>query len=309
MRRAACLAAAVLAGCAHRAPPLPARPPVAAGPYLHGPMPADDRAPPFAVAGWAPFTRSAAVAIAMREWRLWGQPVDDDPPDTRPPPLPDQKPERFQGLWQRVGEYWWEGQNPGQKEAAYTGIHDENGQVFPASVDGDYAWSAAFISYVMRLSGAGDRFAYAPNHSTYINAAAAGSLPAIRAYPPQAYAPQPGDMICVARGGAAGLKFADLPTAASFPSHCDIVLSSQPGTLLVVGGNVDDAVTAKHVPVTAQGLLATPDGTPLDTRHAWFVVLRIFYDPEPAPPAPDPANRISRNMPGAAPNLAVNAVN
>ncbi|MGG2305085.1 DUF2272 domain-containing protein, partial [Salmonella enterica] len=90
-----------------------------------------------------PFTRADAVGIALREWRVFNQPVDDDPPGTRPPPLPDQKPERFPGLWQRVGEYWWEGQDPGEREAAWTGMHDSDGTVFEAAHDGAYAWSAA----------------------------------------------------------------------------------------------------------------------------------------------------------------------
>ncbi len=61
--------------------------------------------PEFASKPYAPFTRADVVAIALREWRLFGQPIDDDPPDTRPPPPPELKPERMAGLWQRVGEY------------------------------------------------------------------------------------------------------------------------------------------------------------------------------------------------------------
>ena len=48
--------------------------------------------------------------------------------------------------------------------------------------------------------------------------------------------------------------------------------------LSVVGGNVDDAVTVKHVPVTPDGHLAPPGGPPLDGRYPWFVVLRVLYD-------------------------------
>ena len=59
--------------------------------------------------------------------------------------------------------------------------------------------------------------------------------------------------------------------------------SAQPGELSVIGGNVDDAVALTHVPVTAGGLLANPDGTILDTRYPWFVVLRVLYDAEAEP--------------------------
>ena len=77
-----------------------------------------------------------------------------------------------QGLWQRVGLYWWLGLDPSWPQSGWTGIHDQNGQVFSDTRDGYYAWSAAFICYVMRLAGAGGSFPYSENHADYINAAA-----------------------------------------------------------------------------------------------------------------------------------------
>ena len=47
--------------------------------------------------------------------------------------------------------------------------------------------------------------------------------------------------------------------------------------LSVLGGNVDDAVTMKHVPTTATGMLAAPDGTVVDSRYPWLTVLRVTY--------------------------------
>jgi hypothetical protein len=238
----------------------------------------DPRIPPFARIPYEPFSRDAAVAIALREWRLFGSPVDDDPPGTHPLPLPEDKPERLEGLWQRVGEYWWLGLPADAPEAAWTGKHDGNGQVFAAAEDDNFAWSAAFISYVMRIAGAGGRFPYAAGHFVYIDAAYETALGqanwAIQAEPPEAYAPQIGDLICLSRGGR-NLRFADLP--ARFPGHCDIVVATGPGTLDVIGGNVDDAVTLKHIPVTPEGRLADAGGTVLDTRYPWFVVLRVLY--------------------------------
>ena len=67
-----------------------------------------------------------------------------------------------------------------------------------------------------------------------------------------------------------------------FPAHCDIVVdTSVPGQIAVIGGNVDDAVTMKHVPVTADGKLAAPDGVVLDTRYPWMVVLRLLVPAVP----------------------------
>jgi hypothetical protein len=45
----------------------------------------------------------------------------------------------------------------------------------------------------------------------------------------------------------------------------------------VIGGNVDNAVALKHVPVGADGRLVGPGGTPIDSDYPWFVVLRIDY--------------------------------
>ena len=204
-------------------------------------MPPDAHVPPFATRPYEPFSTQAVVAIALREWRLFGQPVDDDPPGTRPPPAPGDKPERQPGLWQRVGEYWWLGLNAGDPDSAWTGKHDASGRVFPATEDGEYAWSAAFVSYVMRIAGAGPYFPYAADHADYINAAArmagnASTSWVVNAERPEAYAPQPGDLICTGRGAAGSLRFDDLP-AGHFPAHCDIVVDTTvPGQVAVIGG-------------------------------------------------------------------------
>jgi hypothetical protein len=272
--RAACVVVALLAGCAAPAPVTPAAPPAANR---------QGHVPEFASKPYEPFNRADAVAIALREWRLFGQPVDDDPPGTRPRPRPEDKPERMAGLWQRVGEYWWIGQDADQPEGAWTGMHDENGVVFPADQDGYYAWSAAFISYVMRIAGATSRFPYSPAHHTYINIAKQMSLGqtagwAVTAERPDAYAPQPGDLICAGRGKQAErLRFEDLPTRKGFPAHCAIVVATGE-TLSVIGGNVDDAVSLTHVPTTADGHLAAPGDIVVDTRYPWLVVLRVQYD-------------------------------
>ncbi len=236
--------------------------------------------PPFSRLSYAPFTRADAIAIALREWRLWGSPVDDDPPGTRPAD-PSNKPERFPGLWQRVGEYWWLSQDSGNVTAYWTGKHDGNGHEFGASQDSRYPWSAAFISYIFRIAGAGDRFPYAAAHAEYINAArrhvdGEGNW-VVTAERPDSYAPVAGDVICLGRGGSRSLTYDSLPTG-SFPGHCDFVVAAAPGQLSVVGGNVDDSVTMKHIPTTPSGLLADPVTGVVDTRYPWFVVLRVQYD-------------------------------
>src|SRR6478609_1194530 len=90
-------------------------------------QPDDSHIPPFARQPYRPFSRAAAVQIALREWRLFGSATV----------YPNQElhydAERSEGLWQRVGEYWWLGLPLGEPEQGFTGMHTQNGQVFPAS--------------------------------------------------------------------------------------------------------------------------------------------------------------------------------
>jgi Uncharacterized protein conserved in bacteria (DUF2272) len=272
MRQAAAILVAVLilAGCAVAPPPppIPVRPPGATSTTAH--------VPPFARWPYQPFSREAAVQIALGEWRAFRQPVVF--PNIE---LPEDE-EREEGLWQRVGLYWWLGLDPSWPQSGWTGIHDQNGQVFPAGRDGFYAWSAAFICYVMRLAGAGSSFPYSENHADYINAAARHDpgVP-LMAERVEAYAPQRGDLICLWRGRP--VTFNQLPTD-KFPGHCDIVVDIKPGQLDVIGGNVDNAVAMKYIPVTADGHLAGPDGVVLDPDHHWFIVLKVLYQRDGTPP-------------------------
>lgn len=256
-----------LAGCAGQPPGLgPARAPALIGDDAH--------VPPFARVPYEPFSRDAAVQIALREWRAFGSPVlypgQELPYDA----------ERSQGLWQRVGEYWWLGLPLGDPDQGFTGMHNQYGLVFLPSQDDGYAWSAAFIDYVMRMAGAGRGFPYSSTHSDYINAAkehALGQRPdlLINAERPAGYAPQVGDLICMWRGNRP-IRYDDLP-AGRFPGHCQIVVALHPGSIDSIGGNVSNTVGMWRTPVTADGRLATPDGHVLDPLAPWFVVIRILY--------------------------------
>ena len=229
-----------------------------------------NHAPEFANKPFEPFSREDAVAIALREWRLFGSPVENGS-------IAPGKPERLPGLWERVGEYWWIGLDADAAEVAWTGKHDAQGHVFPASVDGDYAWSAAFISYVMRIAGAGSRFPYSPDHSAYVNAAVAGKSPILRAHPPDGYRPKLGDLVCRARNWAQTLRFVDLPTSHYWPGHCDMVVAVEPQGIAVVVGNVHDEVDMRRLPLAADGTMATDSGV--------LAILEVRYDAEAEPAA------------------------
>lgn len=234
----------------------------------------DAHAPPFARLPYEAFSRNDAVAVALDEWRLWGMRVDDDGGAKYVQTGPTMA-ERAPGLWQRVGEYWWEGLNAGAPESRWTGKHDAAGREFPVALNGDYAWSAAFISYVMRIAGAGPAFPYAPDHSYYINYAARAAQgqvhnPLLIAQDPADYAPRLGDLVCFGRGRARALIFAELPRPHAFPAHCSIVVGRGAQTLRVVGGNVDDAVTAEDLHTNQSGEIS-------GNVQPWFVVLRVLY--------------------------------
>ncbi len=232
--------------------------------------------PDFAAKPFEPFNREDAVAIALGEWRLFGSLVEDGTITA----MPREKLERAPGLLERVGEYWWLGLGGRTRQAHWTGKHDETGHVFPPGDDETYAWSAAFISYIMRIAGAGNRFPYAPNHATYVNAAAAGRSPILKAQAPERYAPRPGDLLCHGREWAAGLRFSDLPTSYLWPGHCAIVVARRGGMLSIVGGNEDDAVMLSQVVTQADGSLQSvaPPTTAEPTR--WPIVIEVLYDAE-----------------------------
>jgi hypothetical protein len=262
------------------------KPPVAAQPEIIPPAKqftsVASHSPPFARMPYETFARVDAVAIAQQEWRLFGQRVDDDPPlPGGYSPLPDDDPSRAPGLWERIGEYWWLGQDDDLPQSAWTGMHDENGNEFDESQADYFAWSAAFISYIMRTAGAGARFPYAPSHYVYIDIGKEMKLGTtsgwvVVAQPVDSYAPVPGDLICYSRE-LYKVTYDMLPRP-PFAAHCDMVVAQGNQQISVIGGNVDHAVTMKHVPVTTDGRLAYPGAQVLDTRYPWLVVLHILYD-------------------------------
>jgi hypothetical protein len=238
--------------------------------------------PLFARMSYKGFSRAEALAIAKQEWRLFGQLVYDDPPHTGSDPEANDNTDRSPGAWERIGEYWWLGQDADRRESMWTGMHDESGQGIEDGHDDDYAWSAAFISYVMRTAGAGAHFPYAPSHYVYIDIAKDMKLSrtsgwALVAESVDAYAPVPGDLICFWRGSKRPLTYEELPTL-RFAAHCDIVVSLEREQINVIGGNVNHAVAMKHVPVMTDGRLGASEDGVLDARYPWFVVLHVLYD-------------------------------
>lgn len=102
------------------------------------------------------------------------------------------------------------------------------------------AWSAAFISYIMRKAGAGDKFKYSTAHSDYINAAKQNrknNIKTFQAFRKNEMPVTVGDLICYPRTD--GVTF---DTNGGYYAHCDIVTEIRPGSAITIGGNVSNTV-------------------------------------------------------------------
>lgn len=137
--------------------------------------------------------------------------------------------------------------------------------------DNLYAWSAAFICWVLRKAGAGNNFAYSSYHSTYIAAAYKNaqqqSANAFKAYSTEQTAPRLGDLICTTYSSNGVRPPAELSQVRANTGgyHCDIVVLSALGKLTVIGGNLSDSVGLKIVSIDTAGKVTDP---------AYFAVLQ-----------------------------------
>ncbi|WP_237180951.1 DUF2272 domain-containing protein [Roseomonas haemaphysalidis] len=238
-------------------------------------------APPAPVAsGTAPLPYPATVRermlrIALEEWREWGSiTVHDGQP--RPAAAPQ---ESRLANFPRVLAYWRAVDSEGRaaidrnrgRFAALLGLPGTAGALW-----GEPAWSAAFVSFVMRNAGVDQReFPSSAAHSFYIDGMLADALayPAKAPFVPRdiaAYAPQPGDLVCADRSRRPLAGWRDrLAERGQFrPMHCDIVVAAGAGGVQAVGGNIADAVTLSVFSTDAGGrLVARAPGQPI-----WFAV-------------------------------------
>mgnify|MGYP003637712860 CR=1 FL=1 len=160
--------------------------------------------------------------------------------------------ETSSSMYSRLKSYW---DSIGWKESRWT----------PSSV----AWSSAFISYIMRKAGAGNKFNYSASHSAYIREARKNreennSNP-IKAYRVNEKKPNVGDLVCYYRGTTSSDPF---DRDSSYESHCDVVVFKDKEKLEVIGGNVGQSVTKKNVPLNAEGYVDKGRGT------KWFAIIK-----------------------------------
>jgi len=127
------------------------------------------------------------------------------------------------------------------------------------------AWSAAFISYVMKKANAGSNFKYSSSHSSYIRDAVKNrkqnnSNP-FKAYKLNEKKVEVGDLVCYTRQGGV-----DYDTTSSYKSHCDIVVSADKNEAKVIGGNVNHTVGKKSVKLN--------NGYVNDKTKDWFTIIK-----------------------------------
>ncbi|TPM03530.1 MULTISPECIES: DUF2272 domain-containing protein [unclassified Mesorhizobium] len=141
----------------------------------------------------------------------------------------------------RIGTYWLEG----------TSTHGIDGQTF------EMPWSAAFVSWVMKTAGAGDRFRYSTQHSVYISQAIRDCLSrrdaaGFWAQRLNEYRPKIGDIVCWSR--EAGVDY-DNQKGGNYKGHSDVIVSIGDGIAWIIGGNVGNSVTKRPLALSDNGLL------------------------------------------------------
>ena len=103
------------------------------------------------------------------------------------------------------------------------------------------AWSAAFISYLMRQAGAENDFQYNSSHSVYIREAIknrkTNNSKKFKAYKPNETVVNVGDLVCYPR--QSGVNY---DTTSAYKSHCDLIVSINDNTAVGMGGNVSNSV-------------------------------------------------------------------
>jgi len=132
----------------------------------------------------------------------------------------------------------------------------------------DEAWSAAFISYIMKKSGAGSDFKYSTSHSTYITDAVKNrkennSNP-FKAYRPEEVKLEIGDLVGYPR--QSGVTY---DTKGAYKAHTDIVIGIKNGIAETIGGNIADSVSITKVPLTLDGKIDKSKA-----RNNYFVVIK-----------------------------------
>lgn len=176
---------------------------------------------------------------ALSEWDFWKQ---------------GQLKEKSPEVMERLRRYWQEG----------AGIKNWTDEQMKSE-----AWSAAFISYIMKKSGAGDQWRYSPSHSTYIvetikNRKLNNDNP-FKGYKPEEVKLKIGDLVGYPRQAGVGYD-----TTGNYKSHVDVVVGVKDGYAETIGGNISNSVSMTKVPITPDGKIDKKSGV----GSRYFVVIK-----------------------------------
>jgi hypothetical protein len=147
------------------------------------------------------------------------------------------------------------------------------------------AWSAAFISYVIKEAGQSG-FPYAANHNTYITSIRDKNISDWKAYKssdPTNGVLQVGDIVCHGADADYNPQPRDLSEfAAGQASHCDCVVAINGSQVVSIGGNVGD--TVGNWPFSLKS-----DGT-IDSSKTPFKTVILRYEPSGSSFTPSEGN-------------------
>ena len=123
----------------------------------------------------------------------------------------------------------------------------------------NYAWSAAFICYVVRKAGAGNAFKYSSYHTTYTYYAKQNRINGVsntfKAYRVSEKKPDLGDII-VQNYDRSNRNYDSVQPNIS-GAHGDIVVEVSSDHVKVIGGNVGESVSLRKYPINSNGYLSS----------------------------------------------------
>lgn len=149
-----------------------------------------------------------------------------------------------------IQDYWKRG----------VGLNYSVAQLLSDDFQQNNAWSAAFVSWVMNVSGAGDSFPYSATHSKYIIETTDNRFnkpkAKFKAYDISEKKPKPSDIVCRTRSGTIA-SYNDVQQGDLL--HCDIITEVDKTKVVAVGGNLDNKVKQVELSLDSYGYINEPD--------------------------------------------------
>lgn len=227
--------------------------------------------------------RDRLVRIVLAEWEEWGRQFTDHTGSVTGAPAAEGRTEEMIEAFPALVAYW--SAVPGSAPTiARNRARLRRTVADPAAAPlwTEVPWSAAFLSFALRAAGYDPAdVPAAPAHWMVVDhlLARAERWPDTAAFlpwPPDAYAPAPGDLLCATRAEARGRYARPADRAAELgravPMHCDIVVGGREGVVEAIGGNLGDAVRMSLLPADPAGRLYESAPPEAPEMPAWFVV-------------------------------------